>query len=318
MAASKKSLRYGLLTATAGLLCLVAPAPSLEPVFSNDGDSAVREIKVCILRWPRTSWGNPEAVLPPPWLPYTSNASATIAASWRLTNPLAPPVVTAQIAKLWDKTCGTSSAGEQISFDGVSAMVDNDFADNGNTTPALIAVNQGHYNGSATNQGGPNTYLAHCQPTHLNQFGTGGTSASLALPAVGQPIPRTHPAYWEVPLTPVTVSQLANFDAVFVNTHRNLSFTAQEQTLLRQFLDQGGTLYLEDSHGSRLEVVTGGNKTLPQDVDFFCRSSSSRLPLNGNGATRPMAIHSTPRRKHAVAEQDVRDPQTAQHPLSTA
>ena len=57
-----------------------------------------------------------------------------------------------------------------------------------------------------------------------------------------------------MPLTPVTVSQLANFDAVFVNTHRNLSFSAQEQTLLRQFLDQGGTLYLEDSHGSRIEV----------------------------------------------------------------
>ncbi len=318
MAASKKSLRYGLLTATAGLLCLVAPAPSLEPVFSNDGDSAVREIKVCILLLAATSWENPEPFFLPTLASDTfQRVRNERPASWRLTNPLAPPVVTAQIAKLWDKTCGTSSAGEQISFDGVSAMVDNDFADNGNTTPALIAVNQGHYNGSATNQGGPNTYLAHCQPTHLNQFGTGGTSASLALPAVGQPIPRTHPAYWEVPLTPVTVSQLANFDAVFVNTHRNLSFTAQEQTLLRQFLDQGGTLYLEDSHGSRLEVVTGGNKTLPQDVDFFLPFQFvDGFPWTGNGATRPDGY---PLNTGGVStlspSKTFATPQTAQHPL---
>jgi len=318
MAADKKSLRYGLLTVAVGLLCFVAPAPSLEPVFSNDGDSAVREIKVCILLLAATGWENPE----PFFLPTLASDSFQRVrnerpASWRLTNPLAPPVVTAQIAKLWDKTCGTGSPGEQVTFDGVSATVDNDFADNSNSNAAQIAVNQGHYNGSVANQGGPNTYLAHCQPTHLNQFGTGGTSSTLALPAVGQPIPRTHPAYWEVPLTPVTVSQLANFDAVFVNTHRNLSFTAQEQTLLRQFLDQGGTLYLEDSHGSRLEVVAGGDKDLPEDVDFFLPFQFvDGFPWPGTQPNRPDGY---PINSGSVStlspSKFFATPQTAQHPL---
>lgn len=319
MAASTKSLRYGLLTAATGLLCLVAPAPSLEPVFSNDGDSAVREIKVCILLLAATHWENPEPFFLPTLASDTfQRVRNERPASWRLTNPLAPSVVTAEIANLWDKAYGTYAAPQAVTFDGVTAAISNDYAGNGNVNAAAVAVNQGHYNGSMANQGGPNTYWAHCQPTHLNQFGTGGTSSSLALPAVGQPIPRTHPAYWEVPLTPVTVSQLANFDAVFVNTHRNLSFTAQEQTLLRQFLDQGGTLYLEDSHGSRLEVKTGGNKDLPEDVDFFLPFQFvDGFPWPGTQPNRPFdgyPINSgsvttlSPSKYFAT-------PQTAQHPL---
>ena len=318
MAASSKSLRYGLLTALGAVLCLVAPAPSLEPVFSNDGNSATREIKVCILLLSATSWENPE----PFFLPTLSSDTFQRVrnerpASWRLTNPLAPPVVTPQISKLWDKTTGTGNPGEQVTFDGVSATVDNDFEDNGNGTTAAVNANQGDYNGSVANQGGPNTYLAHAQPRHLSLYGANGTSATLALPAIGQPIAKTHPAYWEVPLTPVTVSQLANFDAVFVNTHRNMSFTAQEQTLLRQFLDQGGTLYLEDSHGSRLEVKTGGDPDLPEDVDFFLPFQFvDGYPWSGSAPNRPDGYPvNTGGISTLSPSKYFATPQTAQHPL---
>ncbi|NUP99538.1 MAG: hypothetical protein HUU35_06755, partial [Armatimonadetes bacterium] len=254
----------------AGILLLAAPAPSIEPVFSNDDQGATRDVKVCILLLQATGWENPE----PFFLPtLASNAFDRVRNlrpnNWNLVNPLAPSVVTPAMAQLWDKQTGSGTGGAAVIFDGVSGQVDNDFEDNGNDTAAEVNVNQGHYNGSAGNPYGPNSYRAHCQPTHLSQYGTNGTSTTLALPAVGQPVPKTHPAYWEVPLTPVTVSQLANFDAVFVNTHRNLRFTQEEQVLLRQFLDQGGTLYLEDSHGCRLEVRAGGDETLPEDVDFF-------------------------------------------------
>lgn len=269
MSAGMKKV-WGALAAVAaiGTLLVLTPSRGLEPAFSQDDSTATRDIKVCILLLAATGWENPE----PFFLPTLAsedfqNVRNLRPSNWNLVNPLAPTVVTPAIANLWDRTF----EGDVI-FDGLKGYVDNDFYNNGNVGQNQAAYLSGadvNGDGQPDNPGGPNTYRAHCQPIHLAQFGTNGTGGAAALPAEGQPIPRTHPAYWEVPLTPVTVSQLANFDAVFVNTHRNLRFSQQEQVLLKQFLDQGGTLYLEDSHGCRIEVRSGGDKTNPADVDFF-------------------------------------------------
>ncbi|MCC7494604.1 MAG: hypothetical protein IT204_19760 [Fimbriimonadaceae bacterium] len=288
--------RPALLLAAAGVL-LAAPGRALEPVFSNDDSGATRDVKVCMLLLQATSWENPEPFFLPVLAGDTFQRVKNLRPSnWNLVNPLAPPVVTPALARLWDAGSGASGL-VQVTFDGISANLDNDFLDNGNDLPAEVNLNVGAYN-SAGNPGGPNSYLAHCNPLTLAQIGSGPVVAGLGgisgvprLPAAGQPVPKTHPAYWEVPLTPLTVSQLANFDAVFVNTHRNLRFTPEDQVLLRQFLDAGGTLLLDDSHGCRMAVRAGGDETLPQDVDFFLPFQFvDGFPFaigGGNGGTRP-------------------------------
>ncbi len=259
-----------------GGLSLSAPAPALQNVFNSDRSSS-RTLKVCILLLQATHWENPEPFFLPT-LAYgqagTDRDQAYLEpvrnlrpGSWVLDNPLAPKEVTEDIQRLWNKQTGSTNAGDPVVFDGVSALVDNDNANNGNDTLAEATTNEGRYTNG--NLGGPNNYYSHCRPVHLYYYGANGAATSGALPALGANIPSTHPAYWEVPLTPRTVSQLANFDVVFVNTHRNLHFTAEEQILLRQFLAQGGNLYLEDSHGSRMAVRAGGDETDPGDVDFF-------------------------------------------------
>lgn len=243
----------------AGLLTCCLPGDrttALEPVFTTEG-IGTREVRVCILLLQATAWENPEPFFLPTLATNRFQRVRNVRpAGWTLVNPLAPTTVTEEIANLWNWRYNGP-----VTFDGVTADVENDIAGG-------PAANFARYNNGPA--GGPNTYLVHSNPNLMVQFGVGGAGDSFApaLPAVGEPVPQSHPAYWEVPLTPITVSQLANFDAVFVNTHRNLRFTQEEQILLRQFLDQGGTLYLEDSHGCRL-ITPPGQETDPNAVDFF-------------------------------------------------
>lgn len=283
--AARRATRRAALLATAGVLALAAivvpssrPAQALEPVYSNEDVGGAREIKACILLLQSTAWENPEPFFLPTLAtenPALSKVRTLRPGNWRMVNPLAPEVVTPDIQNLWD-----AAYNGAITFDGVSAVIEND-----RSGSVDIAANQQDYNGGPGNPGGPNSYLAHAQPQHLAQFGFNGTNSN-NLPALGQPIPKEHPAYWEVPLTPRTVSQLASFDAVFVNTHRNLEFSREEQTLLRQFLDAGGTLYLEDSHGSRL--VATGDPTDANNVNFFLKFQFvDGWPYMGSYPTRP-------------------------------
>ncbi len=258
---SPSSTRISLAAAVVTGLLLAGAAPALEPVFSNDTGGATRDVKVCVLLLQATRWENNEPNLLPTLAAGQENSRFNFVtlrnlrpASWHLVNPLAPTVVTPAISALWS----LQTHNKPVIFDGVSAVVDNDRLGNGNGDAAAIAANEGQY------QANPTAYGEHCSPLLASQIAALGD-----LPGVGQALPTTHPAYWEVPLTPVTVSQLANFDAVIVNTQRNIRFSQEEQILLRQFLDMGGTLYLEDSHGCRMMVKPGGTPTNPADVDFF-------------------------------------------------
>lgn len=252
----KTFLRAGLL-----LGLLVGRAQALDPAFTNDGGGSTREIKVCVLMLKANQWENSEPFV----LPALSGLSGISAvdglrpSNWQLSNPLAMPYVTQDLANLWDPAYNGA-----VSFDGLTAQVTND----GITAYGWSGfTNSEYYKGWPPNSGGPNYYKAHADPQILGEYGPGGTKQ--ALPPVGQPLPRTHPAYWEVPLTPRTVTQLANFDVVLLNTQRNLTFTSQELDLLRQFLDLGGTLYMENSHGLRIEVGAADKTTLPTDQEFL-------------------------------------------------
>ena len=244
------------------IIALMVPrAQALDPAFTNDGGGSTREIKVCVLMLKANEWENSEPFV----LPALSGQSGVSAvdglrpSSWQLTNPLAMPYVSQDLANLWNP-----SYNGAVSFDGLTAQVVNDYRTFISNTSAS---NHQFYIGYPPCDGGPNQYHSHADPDLLGEYGVGGTKQ--ALPAVGQPLPRTHPAYWEVPLTPRTVTQLANFDVVLLNTQRNLTFTSQELDLLRQFLDLGGTLYMENSHGLRIEVANSDKTTLPTDQEFL-------------------------------------------------
>ncbi len=253
---------------------LAVPARALDPAFSNDQSGATRTIRIAALLLASAQWENSEPCAIPV-LAGTAGTQVTaeyVPSTWDLVNPLAMPYVTQELSNLWDP-----KYNGPVTFDGLTADIVNDKTGD-------PAQNDAQYN-SVGNPGGPNTYHSHAFPMVLREFGPGGSE--LPLPDVGQPLPRNHPAYWEVPLTPRTVEQLANFDVVLLNLQRNIRFTPEELDLLREFLDLGGTLFLDNSHGLRIMVEDDDKTTLPNANEFLLPVQFvDGFPYSGAGPTR--------------------------------
>src|SRR5579883_2836169 len=76
---------------------------------------------------------------------------------------------------------------------------------------------------------------------------------------IGQAITPNMAPYWEVDITRTNIDSLKKFNVLVIHTHNNSSnpnnvsidLTRQERLLLRQYIDQGGTLIVEDCGGAK-------------------------------------------------------------------
>src|SRR5579862_5966355 len=68
--------------------------------------------------------------------------------------------------------------------------------------------------------------------------------------AVGQAITQNMAPYWEVNITHVTIDSLKPFNILAIHTHYLIDLNQSERLLLRQYIDQGGTLLVEDCGGA--------------------------------------------------------------------
>ena len=62
---------------------------------------------------------------------------------------------------------------------------------------------------------------------------------------VGQKVAHNDAPYWEVPLTGLTDTQAARFDALLIPLYGLLQLNSSERETLRKFCDQGGTLWVD-------------------------------------------------------------------------
>jgi hypothetical protein len=67
---------------------------------------------------------------------------------------------------------------------------------------------------------------------------------------VNQPVTPNMAPYWEVLLKDASASSLAQYDLLIMHSHGYMDFSQSERRALRQFVDQGGTLWIEDSEGA--------------------------------------------------------------------
>lgn len=64
--------------------------------------------------------------------------------------------------------------------------------------------------------------------------------------SVGQAITPNMAPYWEVNITRVDLTALSQFNLLVIHTHYLVDLTHTERELLRQYIDQGGTLWVDD------------------------------------------------------------------------
>jgi len=240
------------------LLLLVGLARSLgaeTAVINHAVQRDTRPYRACVLLMRFAHWDNPEPLFLPAlryWL-YQNYGML-------VENPLAPERISLEHDHLW-----YPDFDGLVTFEGRSALVQNNRL--GNVQQSDQAYQrQAHLE------------TAHWYPAQLaSLYLKAGTEVLKGNPSLAwDPDPtkdrfrRGDPQYWEVPLTESVVTELANFDAVFVNTHRIMDLDAEEQSWLQRFLDQGGVLFLENSHGCRIKVRPGSTASgNPLDVDFF-------------------------------------------------
>ncbi len=102
-------------------------------------------------------------------------------------------------------------------------------------------------------------------------------TAEYSLFQIGARVTKNMGCYWEVDLDNVTSEDLAQFDLLYIHTHKaNVNFTTDQIVRLRRFVDGGGTLWLDNCGGFTL---TAGNPFLI-DVQF----------ANGGGASSGAVI----------------------------
>ena len=99
---------------------------------------------------------------------------------------------------------------------------------------------------------------------------------------VGAPCTKNMGAYWEVNLSKVTAQDLAQFDVVMMPLHGSrgglgVQFSPKERENLRHFVDQGGTIWLENE-GEGNNVFGAGN--------FFTLLNTGGQP----GANTPVTV----------------------------
>jgi len=69
---------------------------------------------------------------------------------------------------------------------------------------------------------------------------------------LGDPITKDMPQYWEVPLNASTVTQLGNFDLILLTSHHNVVLSDRDLRYLKQIVDAGATLWVDNCHGMRI------------------------------------------------------------------
>jgi hypothetical protein len=76
---------------------------------------------------------------------------------------------------------------------------------------------------------------------------------------VGEAVTQNMAPYWEVDISRVNINSLKQFNVLVIHCHNNgpnangsIDLTQQERLLLRQYIDQGGTLIVEDSAGAKI------------------------------------------------------------------
>jgi hypothetical protein len=70
----------------------------------------------------------------------------------------------------------------------------------------------------------------------------------------GEQITSNMAPYWEVDLSKVaTAASLAQFNLLYVRTNGRIAYTLAQRQLLRQYVDQGGTLWIDGSNGASID-----------------------------------------------------------------
>lgn len=63
---------------------------------------------------------------------------------------------------------------------------------------------------------------------------------------IGQPITSNMAPYWEVDITKATAGTLSQYNLLAIHANHLIDLNRQERLLLRQFMDEGGTLWVDD------------------------------------------------------------------------
>lgn len=73
---------------------------------------------------------------------------------------------------------------------------------------------------------------------------------------LGQPITKNMGPYWEVVLNEANLPELARFDMLLIANHRMTAFTDSDRRMLRQLVDAGGQVWIDDCWGLRVGRAT--------------------------------------------------------------
>ena len=75
--------------------------------------------------------------------------------------------------------------------------------------------------------------------------------------ALGQTVTPNMAVYWQVDITKLTTETMKSFDMLYIHTHKNCDFSQTERQAMRQFVNGGGTLWIDDDGG----CIMGENAT---------------------------------------------------------
>lgn len=268
------------------------------PAFEY-GRGRSRPLRACILLMPSARWENAE----PMFLPALTDPTL---GRLNIENPLAPETITTPYEQMW-----RLGYRGPVTFGTVFALVDND------PTRLQQYLGQAHLEGSHY----------YPQPYIDQQQNKPPVKKSESLATFYKPldakVEKSDAQYWELPLIESTVTELTNFDAVFFNTHRLLYFTRHHLDLLQRFLDAGGVLFLENSHGCRVPVEPAVD-TNGDGIKDDAGNSPAQDPIHSLFFLKFQFMDSYPQRKgqdwgYQPAEPDEQEPfeyQNAPFPIN--
>jgi hypothetical protein len=100
------------------------------------------------------------------------------------------------------------------------------------------------------------------QPNTPSDPAFGNNTAQQQLFHIGAPVTKNLGCYWEVDLDKASDSTLSNFDVVFLPIQGgriggNVQFSEAERELMRHFVDQGGTLWIENEGSNTFNSLVG-------------------------------------------------------------
>lgn len=78
-----------------------------------------------------------------------------------------------------------------------------------------------------------------------------------ATPAAGTQMAKNNAPYWEVPLSSVSDEALSQFDILVMSPRQGYAVSGRERERLRNYIDQGGTLWIDNFDTSQPDPVSG-------------------------------------------------------------